>query len=210
MVRGKYFQSNRKTRIYLDAIGDLIGPHGLSALLRLAGMHKWADELPPYTDELQIDFADISTLREKLELMYGPRGARALGMRAGRANFKDLHAHFGDDLGLSSDTLHSEPAPMRVEILLDALSKGMEREMSSSVAAQDNEGEFLYTLKPCPECWSRKSSQVLACHGTVGFLQEALEWAGLGDFYQVKQAKPATLLSQDQDNECTFEITRVE
>ena len=101
MERGAYFQSNRKTRIYLDAIGDLIGAHGLAALLRLAGLHAWAVELPPYTDDLAVDFGDIAVLSEKLELMYGPGGGRALSVRAGRASFKALVDNFGEKLGMA-------------------------------------------------------------------------------------------------------------
>ncbi len=48
MTRGKHFQSNQRTRIYLDALAEVMGAHGLSALLRLANLTQWIEH-PPLT-----------------------------------------------------------------------------------------------------------------------------------------------------------------
>ena len=208
MEREKYFQSNRKTRVYLDAISDLIGRHGLAALLRLAGLHAWADELPPYNDEFGVDFADIAILSDKLELMYGPRGGRALGLRAGRASFKHICEYYGEQVGLVADVIQAEPPSSRVRLVLNALAKATQLHSDSQVFVDEADGEFSYTLTPCPECWCRNDAEDAACHGTSGFLLEALLWAGLGDDYQVDQIACAAAGTSSDEEGCVFQIAR--
>jgi hypothetical protein len=207
MERGKYFQSNRKARVYLDAIGELIGRHGLTALLRLSKLHVWAEELPSYDDKLEVDFADIAILSEKLELMYGPRGGRALALRAGRAAFKDICQHYGDRVGLVADTLQVESPASRVRLVLEALAQATQLHSDSQVLLDEQSGDFSYTLMPCPECWCRSDVEDAVCHGTQGFLLEALLWAGLGDAYEVEQV--ACAVTDDSSDGCVFQIAKV-
>lgn len=203
----QFFQSNQRTRIYLDAIADVIGSHGLMALLRLAGLSKWIDHPPAYDETLGVDFADFAQLNTTLEMMYGPRGGRALALRAGRASFNEAIEQLGSKMGLAGAALKALPANMRVKALLEALAKGTEQHSQSQVTVRKDGDRYLYRISPCPACWGRSDVDHVMCHSTVGFLLQALNWAGVGDEFQVEECTCAAMHTAE-DATCEFVVFR--
>lgn len=205
MTRGQYFQSNRRTRIYLDALAEVMGHHGLQALLRLAGLEAWIDQPPTYDDALEVDFIDFAMLNKTLEDMYGPRGGRALALRAGRASFKEAITQMGGSVGLAGAAFKMLPLRTRIKALLDAVVKGMSLQSSSVASVTEEGGKLFYHVNPCPACWGRTDADRPVCHGTVGFLQEALEWAGGGEEYQIEEAA-CSAAGEGEPGVCSFLI----
>ncbi len=201
-----YLQSNRRTRIYMDAISEVIGEHGLHAVLRLANLEAWITAPPDYNDELQVNFADFARLNHVLEEMYGPRGGRALALRAGRAAFKVAIEQLGAAVGLAGAAFKLLPARTRLKRLLDAIIKGMSKQSTAQTYLTEEDDKLLYHVKPCPACWGRHQERSPVCHGTVGFLLEALEWAGLMDEYEVEEVSCAA--TQDHAEECVFALRK--
>ena len=80
-----YYYPNKIARIYLLAMEEVMGKNGLNAVLHMAGLSHLIDNYPPDNLEREFEFADYSALNAALEEMYGPRGGRGLGLRAGRA-----------------------------------------------------------------------------------------------------------------------------
>src|SRR3972149_6218611 len=70
---------------YLHVIVDLLGPNGVDAVLRLAGLETWIGRPPAVPDSTPADFADISSLLGALDETLGSRGGvgRAAAAAAG-------------------------------------------------------------------------------------------------------------------------------
>jgi len=214
MERGQYFQSNRKTRVYLDAIAALLQKRGLLASLRLAGLHAWIDELPPLNDELTVDFVNLAALNRMLVLIYGPLGGGGVLMRAGRATFRDFYEHWATVIDCHEDVLATESPPVRAQHLLEVLAQnwGLQCNGRAHFSAGNDEVEFRLRIIPCPNCGGEPGELIPGCYSTVGFLQEALEWADLGDFYTVVEPHGGAIDIGDGTGIAgyTFEILKYE
>ncbi len=208
MERGKFFQSNHRTRIYLDAIAEVIGHHGLLALLRLADLTYWIDHPPPYDEVWGVDFADFSQLNATLEMMYGPRGQRALTMRAGRASFDEAIEQLGPKVGLAGATFQALPVPLRIKALLEALARGMEQHGHTAVTVRKEGAQFIYSVHTCSMCWGQHDVEHPVCHGTVGFLLQALTWAEVGDDFQVEESRCSATQAAG-DGRCEFTVSAI-
>ena len=79
-----YFYPNRGGRIVLTALEDIMGSHGVNAVLNLAQLDHLVNNYPPNNLQLGFSFADFGILEESLEKMFGERGGRGLSLRAGR------------------------------------------------------------------------------------------------------------------------------
>lgn len=207
MERGKYFQSNLRTRVYLDAMRELLSHRGLRMVLRLAALREWQEQLPPYDDELGVDFADFSALSEALILAYGPGGGGSVAMRGGRMMFRAMRERFGAEVGLDAP-LTAAPAAERVRQLLPRVVRGWELQSDSRITLAEMEPAFILAVAPCPECWGHRETVHTVCYATVGFLQEALEWGGVGDAYHaVQHACAACVWDQGK---CEFVVSLLE
>lgn len=82
-----FYYPNKFARITLEAMQDVMGDNGLRAILHLAGLSELIDNFPPDNLDKEFDFADYTAINVALDEMYGPRGARGLALRAGRATF---------------------------------------------------------------------------------------------------------------------------
>ncbi len=201
-------QSNRRTRIYLDAITEVIGQHGLHAVLRLANLEAWIANPPDYNDALEVSLDDFSRMNQVLEEMYGPRGGRALALRAGRAAFNAAIEQLGSALGLAGVAFKLLPPRPRIKTLLEAIIKGMSKQSTVRTYLTEENGVLLYHVAPCPACWGRKHEAQPVCHSTLGFLQQALEWAELEDYFEVTETSCAAV-GETQTTECVFALRKL-
>jgi predicted hydrocarbon binding protein len=208
-TRKEYFQSNRITRIYLDALGEIIGRHGLSALLRLAKLSRWIESPPPYDEQLAVDFVDFTALNETLEEMYGVRGGRALALRAGRVSFHAILEQLGAQEELEAGGFHELPLPERITTLLQKIAGVMAGETDAKVwVSQPAADRLLYHLEPSASCWARTHMERPVCHSTMGLLLEAIEWAAGEEEYMVEEvscAATGNIIARP----CVFAITHV-
>src|SRR6185436_2669223 len=90
-----YYYPNKFARLTMSAMEEIMGRNGLNAILNLAGLQAYVDNLPADNLEKGFDFTDFTALNIALEDMYGPRGGRALALRAGRAIFAGGLRSFG-------------------------------------------------------------------------------------------------------------------
>ncbi len=208
MEHDKYFQSNFRTRVYLDAVRELMLDRGLKMLLRLAKLEDWLEQLPPYDDALAVDFADFAALNEALILAYGPSGGGGVSLRAGRMMFRTMLERFGAEVGLDAASLYAETAPARIRKLLPGVVSGWQLQSDSRITLEEVDAAFIITVVPCPECWGRRETSHTVCYATIGFLQEAVEWAGLGDIYMTVQKACAACVWDH--GVCTFVISLLE
>jgi predicted hydrocarbon binding protein len=171
-------------RIFLLALQDVMGENGLHAILRLAGLEHYINNLPPDNLEKQFDFADIASLLIALEQMYGPRGGRGLAQRAGRALFASGLKNFGALAGAGDLAFKVLPLEMKLKIGVPAIAK-IFNSITDQISNVSDEGAYyLYTLERCSMCYGRKTDKP-CCHTAVGILQEALKWVSGGNEFKV-------------------------
>jgi len=208
MEREKYFLSNHPARIYLDVIAGISGRLGFAKVLQLANLPRWIEELPPYNDAREVDFADFSALNAMLLKVYGPRAGQAMALQAGRASFRALTPHLTTTLNVQAATFQEQPPAQRIEAVLAAIPHDISSGAPHTTFQVAGE-QFIYTADPCPFCWGQSHAPEARCHGMVGFLQQTVEWAGAGDDYRVEEASCAAV-KESKSTACVFVILKVD
>jgi len=185
LVKSGLYYPNKMGRIFLLALQDVMGQNGLYAILRLAGLEHYIDNLPPDNLEKEFDFVEIAALLNALEQMYGPRGGRGLAQRAGRALFANGLKNFGALAGVGDLAFKVLPLETKLKIGIPAIAK-IFNTFSDQISHVSDHGEYyLYTLERCSMCYGRTSDKPL-CHTAVGILQEALKWVSGGNEFKVE------------------------
>lgn len=183
-----FYYPNKIARIYLQAMEDVMGKNGLNAILNMASLQHLVDNYPPDNLEKQFDFADYSALNGALEEMYGPRGGRGLALRAGRASFAQGLRNFGALAGVGDLAFKVLPLPAKLKIGVPAMGKIFSQVSDQKSTVEENETEYIYTMKPCPVCHGRTSDKPM-CHAGIGLLQEGLKWVSGGHEFRVNESK---------------------
>lgn len=208
MRAGKHFLSNRRARIYLDALAETSGRYGFPTVLTLAGLHPWLKALPPYNDAHEVDFVAFGALNAMLVKMYGPRAGRAMMQWAGRVSFMALTSHLDSLLNVQTASFRAQTPVERVQTVLNTVvNHNPYGDLKTSLQTLGD--QFTYTLTPCPFCYGQNHTPYALCHGAVGFLQQAIEWAGAGDHYMVEEASCAATKGP-QATKCVFVALRME
>jgi len=135
-----YYYPNLIARIYLESIEEIMGTNGIKALLNMAGMQHLIDNFPPGNLAKEFDFADFSHLNEGMEMMYGPRGGRALALRAGRRAFDQGLKNFGPMVGIADRAFRLLPLKIKMKVGLGAMAKAFSTtsDQISYVREEDN------------------------------------------------------------------------
>jgi len=184
---GLYYP-NRIARIYLQAMEEVMGKNGLNAILNMANLQNLVDNYPPENLDRAFDFADYSALNGALEEMYGPRGGRGLALRAGRASFAQGLRNFGALAGAGDLAFKVLPLPAKLKIGIPAMAKVFSTMSDQKSTVEETATEFIYTMRPCPVCYGRKSDKPM-CHAGAGLLQEGLKWLSGGQEFKVYETK---------------------
>lgn len=199
---GKYYP-NKIGHIYLKAMEDVMGKNGLHAILRLAKLNQFIDNMPPADLKRQFDFTDYSALNAALEDMYGPRGGRGLAMRAGRASFAQGLKEFGALAGVGDKAFKILPLKTKLKVGVSAMAKVFSSVSDQKTRVEDKGDHFLYIIEECPVCWDRKSDKEI-CHAAAGVLQEGLRWVSGGNEFRVGEIA----CHAKGDENCVFKIEK--
>ena len=179
---------NNIARIYLQAMEEVMGKNGLNAILNMANLNNLVDNYPPNNLNREFDFADYSALNGALEEMYGPRGGRGLALRAGRASFAQGLRHFGALAGAGDLAFKVLPLGTKLKIGIPAMARIFTQVSDQRSTVEETKTEYIYTMKPCPVCYGRKSDKPM-CHAGAGLLQEGLRWVSGGHEFRVQESK---------------------
>lgn len=198
-----YYYPNLIAKIYLEAIEDIMGSNGIKALLNMAGMQSLIDNYPPGNLSKEFDFADFSHLNGAMESMYGPRGGRALSLRAGRKAFDQGLKNFGPMVGIADRTFRLLPLKLRMKVGLGAMAKAFSSTSDQISYVEEKEDHFLYVIDRCPVCWGRHSDSPI-CHAAMGIIQEGLDWGTSG--LRFKTAEVSCIARGDSS--CNFVISK--
>jgi predicted hydrocarbon binding protein len=181
-----YYYPNLIVKIYLEAIEDVMGVNGLKALLNMAGMQQLIDNFPPGNLAKEFDFSDFSHLNESMEMMYGPRGGRALALRAGRKAFDQGLKNFGAMVGVADRAFRLLPLRYKMKVGLGAMAKAFSTTSDQICYVEEQDDHFLYVIERCPVCWDRHSDSPI-CHAALGIIQEGVNWGTGGMRFKISE-----------------------
>jgi predicted hydrocarbon binding protein len=198
-----FYYPNLIAKIYLEAIEEIMGTNGIKALLNLANMQHLIDNYPAGNLSREFDFADFAHLNGAMETMYGPRGGRALSLRAGRKAFDQGLKNFGAMVGVADRAFRMLPLKIRMKVGLGAMAKAFSSTSDQISYVKEEEDHFLYVIDRCPVCWGRHSETPI-CHAALGIIQEGLNW-GTGGL-SFKTAEVSCIARGDPS--CNFVISK--
>lgn len=181
-----YYYPNVMGRILLASMEEVMGRNGLNALLNLTQMQNFIQEPPADNLEKQFDFINIATLTRGLEEIYGPRGARGLALRGGRAIFSRGLQYFGPLAGVGDLAFKMLPLQAKLKIGVPAVARIFSQFSDQTSRVEEFEDHFLYFIDRCSMCWGRKTERPI-CFIAVGILQEALRWVSGGLEFRIEE-----------------------
>jgi len=199
---GLYYP-NLIVKIYLEAIEEVMGTNGLKALLNMSNMKELIDNFPPGNLSKEFDFADFARLNEGMEMMYGPRGGRALALRAGRKAFDQGLKNFGAMVGVADRAFRVLPLKYKMKVGLGAMAKAFTTTSDQDCYVEEKDDHFLYVIKRCPVCWGRHSDSPI-CHAAMGIIQEGVHWGTGGQQFKIAET---TCIARG-DPSCNFAISK--
>jgi predicted hydrocarbon binding protein len=201
--RSGYYYPNLIARIYLESIEEIMGPNGIKALLNMAGMPHLIDNFPPANLSKQFDFADFAHLNEAMEMMYGPRGGRALALRAGRKAFDQGLKNLGAMVGVADRAFRFLPLKIKMKVGLGAMARAFSMTSDQISYVQEEDDRFIYVIERCPVCWGRQADGPI-CHAALGIILEGLDWGTGGQKFKVAQIS----CTAAGDPSCNFSISK--
>jgi predicted hydrocarbon binding protein len=181
-----YYYPNMIAKIYLEAIEEVMGTNGMKALLNMSGMQHLIDNFPPGNLEKAFDFSDFAHLNEGMEMMYGPRGGRALALRAGRKAFAQGLSNFGAMVGVADKTFRLLPLSIKLKVGLRAMATAFSSTSDQISYVEEEKDHFIYVIERCPVCWNRHADAPI-CHAAMGIIQEALDWGSGGKRFKTSE-----------------------
>jgi predicted hydrocarbon binding protein len=183
-----YYYPNKMGRIILVAMEEVMGRNGVNAVLNLAQLRRLVNNYPPNNFDRQVTFDEMGRIQQALEDMYGPRGARGLALRAGRACFKYGLREFGPVLGISDLAVRSLPLGTKIKVGIEIFAETFNRFSDQVVRLSEDANGFIWMIERCPVCWQRRSKEP-CCHLAVGILQEAAYWVSGGKSFQIEETQ---------------------
>lgn len=166
---------NAALRVLLDAIQDVMGENGTKAVLNAGGLSQYIDNFPPKNLEMDATFAQYGAVQQAVEEFYGPRGARAMLLRIGRATFQFGLRDQPAILGLAGIALKALPEKTRMKLILDRMAKAAAERVNQPTHVIEEGDAFYFVVEHCPCGW-RPEHDKPCCYVTVGVLMEAMAW----------------------------------
>lgn len=199
----QYYYPNKMGRIVLIAMEEIMGHHGVNAVLNLAQLRHLVNNYPPNNLELGFTFNEFSAIQQTLDDMYGVRGGRGLAMRAGRETWKYALKEFMPVLGITDLAVRTLPLGIKIKIGLDIFAQTFNKFSDQRVRLGEDDRHYIWIIERCPICWQRASSTP-CCHLAVGLLEQALDWVSRGRRFRVEEVKCVA----KEDNTCTILISK--
>jgi predicted hydrocarbon binding protein len=189
MAPSGLYYPNKMVRIFLEALEDVMGTNGLSAVLNLAGLGEYRDKRPDDNLERQVDFTHIVRLELALEDMYGVRGGRGLAQRAGRALFAQGLKNFGALAGVGDLSFRVLPLSAKLKLGIHATASIFTNFSDQLSIVEEYDDHYLYSIRKCSECWGGRHSTKPCCYVATGILQEAMRWVSNGREFRIQESK---------------------
>lgn len=193
---------NAALRVLLEAIEEIMGENGTKAVLNAGGLSKYIDNYPLDNLELEATFEEYGAAQQAVEDFYGPRGARAMLLKIGRATFQYGLKNQSAILGLAGIALKALPEKTRMKLILDKMAKAASERITQPSHIMEEEDAFYYIQDECPCGW-RPAHDKPCCFVSVGALMEAMAWT-TGKIHKVEEV---ACISNGASN-CVYRIDK--
>jgi len=182
--------SNAQMRAALLVMDELLGHNGRIAVLRLSGLERYIDQMPPDSDDKEVPRGDIVALFAGIMSMFGDQGARGVLRRWGRAfAMRRLEARFA--LRLMRLVLRLLPPERSAPYVLARLLHHLDLASEDQPPTIKDQGEYLsLQLTDCLYCPGQGGSQS-HCIAVVGLLEGLLRWTTGNDHEVTEEPSPA-------------------
>ncbi|MFZ5916735.1 MAG: hypothetical protein ACOYZ7_07375 [Chloroflexota bacterium] len=191
---------NAALYVLFEAIKEVMGENGLKSVLRMGGLDGYIDNLPPNNTAQEVQFSSYGAAQQAIEDFYGPRGARAMLVRIGRALFRYTLQEQPAVLGLAGLALKALPMGARVKLILQKIVHSANETLNMPSHLEENDEAYIFVAQDSPSRWRPRRSKP-GCFVTVGTYQEALRWA-TGKTFRIEEF---TCLAAG-DDACRFHI----
>ncbi|MCA9935863.1 MAG: 4-vinyl reductase [Ardenticatenaceae bacterium] len=198
-----YHYPNKMGRIILTAMEEIMGRHGVNAVLNLAHLHDLVNNYPPNNLSLDFTFEEVSAIQQALDDMFGERGGRGLALRAGRETWKYALKEFAPVLGITDLASRILPLGMKIKIGLEVFAETFNKFTDQRVRLGEDSRGYLWVIETCPMCWQRTSEKP-CCHLAVGLLEQSLDWVSRGKRFRVEEVSCIAC----GDDSCTIVISK--
>ncbi|HLF26968.1 MAG TPA: hypothetical protein VJG32_11575 [Anaerolineae bacterium] len=180
--------SNSQMRSALEVLEELLERNGQTAVLRLSGLERYIDQLPPDNEHMDIPRGDMTTLFSGIVSIFGDQGARGVLRRWGRA-FAARRLARRYPLRLLRLVLHSVSSERSTQFTLSRLLHhvGLVQEDQLPVL-EERDDYFLLEVGDCLYCYGQNLPQP-NCPAVVGLLEGLLRWTN-GHDYEVTEEAP--------------------
>ena len=184
-------------------IEEVMGNHGLNAVLRLSELDRYVDNPPPNNLEFGVLAREYASLNEAIEQFTG-RAGKGMLKRIGRSSFRWGVKEQSSVMGLAGIALKALPQRLRKRAVLLGMRKGiMDTVHYASIEVKDEDGVLVFIDYACVSCHMRHTEDSI-CHLYAGSLQEAMAYATGKDFQDFEVIE--TLCRAKGDGVCRFEI----
>lgn len=191
---------NSLVRQALTSAQEVMGDHGLNAVLRTSGLERFIGNFPPDNLEPSIQASQYARLNQAIEDFYG-RAGKGMLRRIGKASFQYGVREQAALLGVAGVALKLLPERQRIKFILNGMVNALKKSNPQVNAWVDDSGERLaYIESTCAICHSRQA-ELPICHLYVGSITEAVQWA-TGKEHQVTE----THCLAKGEPYCRFEI----
>lgn len=191
---------NSLVRQALTSMQEVMGEHGLNAVLKSCGLDKFVGNFPPNDLEPSINASQYAQLNQAIEDFYG-RGGKGMLRRIGKASFQYGVREQAALLGVAGVALKLLPEKQRIKFILNGMADALKKSNPQVDAYLDESGgKLAYVEKTCAICNGRHS-EIPICYLYIGSVSEAVQWA-TGREYEVTE----THCLAKGDAYCRFEI----
>jgi predicted hydrocarbon binding protein len=191
---------NAVVRQTLLASQVVLGESGLHAVLKVAGLERFIDHIPPDDMKPGMRISEYARFNRAIETSYG-RAGKGILQRIGRASFQYGVGERSGLLVIAGTALKLLTQKKRIKFILTSLVNAVKATNPAvEVWAGEVDGKLTYVEKTCAFCFGGTSNQPI-CHMNVGYIGEAVKWATGRDYLVVETHCVAT-----GDPHCCFEI----
>jgi predicted hydrocarbon binding protein len=191
---------NAALYVLFAAMAEVMGENGLKSVLRMGKLERYLDSLPPNNTDPGVKFSEYAAAQQAIEDFYGPRGARAILVRIGRALFRYTLEEQPAVLGLAGLALKALPMGARIKLILQKIVSSANTTLNMPSHLEETDDAYVFVAENSPSRWRPPRSKP-GCYVTIGTYQEALRWATGRNFRIVEVSCMAA-----GDDACRFHI----
>ena len=193
---------NATLRVLFLSMEEVMGQHGVNAVLNSAGLSRFVKNYPPSNLDQCVMFEDYAMVVKAVEDFYGARAAKASLIRVGRATFQYALKEHPAMIGVAGLALKLMPLNLQIKTVLGNVANGMTKNLNEPSHIQEQADHYLYVKEACGACQGRKADKPV-CFTTHGALLESLKWA-TGKGFDVRE----TICRAAGGATCTFRIDK--